>query len=413
MATLATAFPASKQWFGVGKEGASTPGTAVLPTVTVPMAKGEPDDKPTFVTDTALRGSMATDYNEIKVSQIADFPLSGPVFIDSIGHLLLNTMGDLVSTGSTPGSATTVALAAAVGATSVTVGAIGSIVVGSVLQYGNATLGTAPTENVVVSAVAGSLVTFANTPLRFAHTAGAAIAIVTAPFTHVFSLLNSGNGQPPTHTLTHYQGIAASTGARQYAYWCASGMAFSMDAEQLFTHDTAGTGILGVVAGSPPTNSLSNVLPQANWRFTTGIGGPASGGTLAGNIQGAKLNLTRMLKPYFMLSGAPDPSIIARAGFGADGTLTVLAQDETPLTTLLANNALQLQFVMSNGLSGANLLACTFDVQTAVYNAAKLTDSDHMFYDVGFRAVANTTNAGASGGYSPLKVTLQNAVPTY
>lgn len=413
MPLLATAFPASKQFFGVGKELASAPGTPVQPVVTVPVEKGEPDDKPTFVTDTALRGSMATDYNEIKTSQIADFPISGPVFLDSIGHLLLNTMGDLTSSGTSPGSATTVAATTAIGATSFTVAAIGSIVIGSVLQFGNATLGTAPTENLVVTAVAGSVVTFANTPCRFAHTTAAAVAIVVAPFTHVFSLLNSGNGQPPTHTMTHYQGLAATSGARQYAYWCASGMAFNMDAEQLFTHDTQGTGILGVIAGSVPTNTLSGVLPQANWRFTTGIGGPASGGTLAGNIQGAKLNLARMLKPYFTLDGTPDPAIIARAGLSADGTLSVLAQDESPLLALLANNALQLQFVMSNGLAGANLLACTFDIQTAVYNAAKLTDSDHMFYDVGFRCVANTTNVGASGGYSPIKVTLQNAVATY
>jgi hypothetical protein len=68
---------------------------------------------------------------------------------------------------------------------------------------------------------------------------------------------------------------------------------------------------------------------------------------------------------------------------------------------------------MTNGLSGANLLACTFDIQTAVYNQSKLTDNDHLFYDVGFRAVANTTNVGQSGGYSPMKVTLQNAIPTY
>lgn len=411
MPVLATAYPAAKQFFGVAKE--ATPGTAVMPVVTVPIAKGEPDDKPTFVTDTALRGSMATDYNEIKVTQIADFSLNGPVFIDSIGHLLLNLMGDYTSTGSTPTSATTVSAPTTAGATSFTVGAIGSIVIGSVLQFGNATLGTAPTETLVVSNVAGSVVSFATTPLRFNHSASAAVAIVTAPFTHVFSLLNSGNGQPPTHTLTHYQGLAATSGARQYAYWCAGGMNFSMDAEQLFTHDTSGTGILGTIAGSTPTASLSGALPQPNWRFLVGVGGPASGGTQLTNVQGAKVNITRALKPYFTLSGVPDPSIIARAGLGMEGSLSILAQDESPLLALLANNALQLQLTMTNGLSGANLLAATFDLQTAVYNQAKLADNDHLFYDVAFRAVANTTNVGASGGYSPGKVTLQNAIPTY
>lgn len=411
MPFLATAYPAAKQFFGIGKE--ATPGTVVLPATTFPVAKGEPDDKPTFVTDTAFRGAMAADYNEIKVSQIADFAMNGPVFLDAVGHALLNVMGDYTATGTSPTSATTVALATSVGATSFTVGAIGSIIIGSVLQFGNAALGTAPTEILVVTNVAGSVVTFANTPLRFAHTTNAAVAIVTAPFTHVFSLLNSGNGQPPTHTVTHYQGISASTGARQYGYWCGSALNFSMDAEQLFTHDVSGTGVLGVIAGSPPTNTISGALPQPSWRFQVGVGGVASGGTLAANIQGAKINIARTVKPWFLLNGQADPGIIARGPLGVEGSFSVLAQDETPLTTLLANNALQLQVTMTNGLAGANLLAVTYDIQTAVYNKATLTDNDHLFYDVGFRCVANTTNVGFSGGFSPLKVTVQNAIPTY
>lgn len=409
MPSLATAFPSSKQWFGVGKE--ATPGTAVLPTNTIPIAKGEPDDKPAFVTDTALRGSMATDYNEIKVSQIADFSLNGPVFLDTIGHLLLNAMGDYVATGSTPTNSTTLSAQVNAGATSATVVSGTGYAIGQNVQLG--ILADGNPEVVTLTNVSGTTLTFANTPARFTHASAKTVATVVAPFTHVFSLLNSGNGQPPTHTLTHYQGLAATTGARQYAYWCASGLNFSMDSEQLFSYDGAGSGVLGVVAGSPPTNSLSTVIPVPNWRFTCGIGGPATGGTLAGNITGAKVNMARVLKPYFPLNGAPDPAIIARAGLSAEGALTVLAQDESPLTALLANNALQLQFTMSNGLAGANLLAATFDIQAAVYNQAKLTDNDHLFYDVAFRAVANSTNAGQSGGWSPLKVTVQNAVPTY
>lgn len=409
MPFLSTAFPASKQFFGVGKE--ATPGTVVPSATTVPIAKGEPDDKPTFVTDTAFRGSMATDYNEIKVTQLADFALNGPVFLDAVGHLLLNILGDYVATGSTPTNSTTLNGAVSAGATSAVLTSGAGYAIGQNVQIGIS--GDGNPEIVTLTNVVTNTITFANTPLRFAHASGKTVATVVAPFTHLFSLLNSGNGQPPTHTLTHFQGLAASTGARQYGYWCASALNFSMDAEQLFVNDANGTGVLGVIAGVTPTNTLSGVIPQPNWRFTTGVGGPASGGTLLSNIQGAKLNLTRVLKPWFTLDGTPDPAIIARAGLGVEGSISYLAQDESPLLALLANNPLQLQFTMTNGLAGANLLACTFDVQTAVYNQAKLTDNDHLFYDVNFRAVANTTNSGQSAGFSPLKVTIQNAVPTY
>jgi hypothetical protein len=332
MPFLATAYPASKQFFGVGKE--ATPGTVVLPTTTVPIAKGEPDDKPSFVTDTAFRGSMATDYNEIKVSQLADFGLNGPVFLDTVGHLLLNCMGDYTATGTSGSGSTTLSAQLNAGATTATVAAITGFSNGQAVQVGITADGN-PEIVVLSAAPSGNTLTFTNTPARFTHASGKAVAGMVAPFTHIFSLLNSGNGQPPTHTLTHYQGLAASTGARQYGYWCASGLNFSLDAEQLFTYDTSGTGVLGVIAGSPPTNSLSATIPQPSWRFTAGIGGPASGGTLASNIQGAKVNLTRLLKPYFTLDGTPDPAIIARAGLSSDGTLSVLAQDESPLIQFL------------------------------------------------------------------------------
>ena len=410
--------PGNLQWLGVARE--ATAGTAVQPAITIPAEKFQPDDKPTMLVDKSLRGFMGDDYADIQGTLIADLPITGDVYLDGIGHLLLNLFGDYQATGSTPTSATTVALSTNAGATSVVVGAIGSIVIGSVLQFGNAALGTAPTENLVVSNVASTTVTFA-TPCRFNHTAGAAIAAVTAPFTHTFSLLNSpvpsigtsAYAQPPTHTMTYFNDLAVSTLARQYAYWCASGMDFKMNSEQLFQHDTKGMAVASAIAASPPTNTQGGALAQPNWRFKVGIGGPASGGTLVNTVQDATVSIARGLKAKYTLQGAQTPWVIARLGLGITGKLSFVAQDESPLTTLLANTQQQLQLAMTNGGAGASLLACTFNFNLVAYEHAPISAPDVLTYDVDFRAIMNTTNAGATGGMSPGNVIIQNAVSTY
>jgi hypothetical protein len=417
MAFATTVIPENLQWWGIGRE--ITPGTVVQPVITIPMEKGQPDDKPTMIVDKSLRGYMGEDYGDIQGTEIADFPLSGDVYLDTIGHLLYNLWGDYQATGSTATSNTTVAAATTAGATSFTVGAIGSIIVGSVLQFGNATLATAPTENLVVSGVAGSVVTFATTPLRFNHTTTAAVAVVTAPFTHTFSLLNGGglygsnaDAQPPTHTLTYHNNLAASTLARQYAYWCSSGIDFKMNSEQLFQHDTKGTSVLGVIAASAPTNTQGTAVAVADWAFKVGIGGPASGGTLVNTVEDATVNLARMLKPKFTLQGGQAPWVIARLGLSVTGKLSFVAQDESPLTTLLNNTQQPLQIAMTQG-SGSSLLACTFNFNLAAYESAPITAPDVLGYDVSFRGLMNTTNAGASGGMSPGNVVIQNAIASY
>ena len=45
---------------------------------------------------------------------------------------------------------------------------------------------------------------------------------VSSVYTHVASLLNTGTAQPPSHTLTDFQGLTATSGARSYAGSCLS-----------------------------------------------------------------------------------------------------------------------------------------------------------------------------------------------
>lgn len=408
MPTTSIVFPESLQWFGIGRE--TTAGTIVPPTVTIPVEKGEPDEKPTWLDDKSLRASMATEFALIQGVECADFSLNGPVYIDTIGHMLFNILGDYTSAGTASTPTWTATGGVTAGSTSITV-TTGSVAVqGTAIQVGS----TSPTETVLVGAGSTSTSIVLATPARFTHTGSTTITTVVAPFTHTFSLLNTAPyGQPVTHTITHHQGISGTYGARQYAYWCASELEFTMNAEQLFMSSVKGTSYLGQAAASSPTNTLSTAAAQANWQLLAGLGGPATGGTLISDVMDATLTIGRAVKPLFTLDGSQTPYIIARNGLEISGKLTQLAQDESPMLDMLNNVQPQLQLVMSNGKTGASLLSVTFNLQVAAYDTVKLNAADEIQYDVTFKAIANSTNAGASGGLSPGSIIVQNAIPTY
>lgn len=404
-------YPVAEEWLGIGRE--ATTATAVQPTATFPIEKVEPDEKITMLDDNSMRGMMATLFSVTQGTEYADVNFSGNVYLDTIGHVLLNLMGDYQVSGTTGTGTATTSAAAAAGATTFTVTATTTAFsAGQAFQVGTG----ATAQIIVLSAAATSgatSLTFTGTPLRAAVTSGTTLTAVTAPFTHKFSLLNSTPGQPPTHTLTYHQGISGSYGAVQYPYWCCSGTTFTMDAEKLFTHDTKGQSYIRQAATVAPTNAYSSVPVYPNWRFAVGIGGPASGATLVNSVTAMSLDITRTLKNYFTASGQQAPYVIARNALAAEGKFTHVTQDDSPMLNLLNNTQPQVQITATNGLTGSNLLSITFDMQVAAYESTKLNANDVFEYEVTFRGVANPTNAGASGGQSPLMVTIQNAVPTY
>lgn len=409
MAVTSIVFPEALEWLGIGPERL-TPGVIAAPVITIPVDKADPDEKPVFILDKALRGMMGTTYGVIQGTESAELDFNGPVFIDTLGHLLLNIFGDYSATGSTPTNSTTLNAQAAAGNTTCSVTSIAGYTNGATVQIGSG----ATSEVVILSAVpSGNTLTFANNPLRFTHANASAVATVVAPFTHTFAQLNSGNGQPQTHTLSFHQGISGANGARQYAYWCASEIDLSVNVEQLFEHSTKGMSFLGQIAASPLTNVQSATLAQASWIAKVGIGGPASGGTLINDVISANFTIQRQIKGYWTAQGIQTPYIFARNGLEIVGKFNELAQNENPMLNMLNNTQPQVQIIITNGLSGAALLSVTLNCQVAAYDTVKLNSNEEIEYDVTFKGVENSTNIGGSGGLGCGTVVVQNAVPTY
>jgi hypothetical protein len=332
------------------------------------------------------------------------------VYLATIGHVLLNLLGDYAAVGTVGTGSTTTTAPAVVGATTLSVTAITGFSNGQAVQ-----VGTGANAQIVVLSITpvGTTLTFTGTPLRNAVASTATVTGVVAPFTHTFALLNAAPGQPPTHTVTHYDGLTGTNKAAQFAYWCASACSFNMDAEKLFTHDTKGSAYTQVAAAAPVTNSFSTVPVYPNWRFAVGIGGPATGGTLVNDVTMASIDINRTLKPYWTANGQQLPYVIGRNALTVEGKFTEVAQNNTVLTDMLSNSQQQLQLAATNGLSGVNLLAITFNMQLCAFETVKLNNNDVIEYESTWKAVANSTNAGGSGGQSPISIQIQNAVPTY
>lgn len=402
-----TVAPSVLTWFGIARE--ATVGTPVLPTATVPLDQGtfEPEDTPVFLPDDAIRGAMAAVYGEIIGPEDATFNYGGPVFGDVYGYFLDNVFGDLSTTGTQAvGGSSTTSGALTAGATSLTAAVGTGFAIGQAVQVGTG----AVAEVVKLTAVAGTLLTFSGNPLRFPHSSAAALHTVSAPFTHVFSALNSGNGQPPTHTGTDFTGLTPSVGARSYPSLCVGELDFTGNAEQLFQGKVTGNSWLSTPAASKPTNTTTFTVPMPSWRSTVTVGGAPLFNTTEWQV-----NIKRQLQVYWTNQGFQNPFIIARGPLDCTGAITYsVAQDETPLTQMLNNTQPTLAIVMDNGLSGTNHISFTFHVNQCAFIQAKPDRTGVLFgYDDNWQAIANVTDVGGSGGLSPIKVTLVNAVATY
>lgn len=265
-------------------------------------------------------------------------------------------------------------------------------------------------------AVTGGGNVFTDTfPYLLANILGDVTTTGTAsPFTHVISLMNpaASNGyhaQPTSHTLTAYNGVAASTGA-----WVIASSALS----QLVIEFNAATGLLSctftangwpsAAAAARPTSAPSAVLPLAGWRGQMGLGGPASGGTLLSNLATAKITINRDLENQFLADGTQNPQAIGRGALkSVDFEATFLATDSTVWSDMINNTGPQVQFLFNASASQQVQL----DMQVARFKVAKPNYSNKMVrWDTSGMAERNSTNVGSTGGLASIQATVINAV---
>lgn len=436
-----TLFPVAEREVFIVQEALGSAGTIPSTGWTpFPVSTFKPSDKPAWLDDSAVRSVMGDKYARQIGPLIGGLDIGGPFYFDTIPALIYNVLGDYTSAGTNAAPATTLNGGVAAGATSIVVTSATSITANMYLTLDT---NTGPFNAEVVQ-VANSYVSGTTIPLttgwptRFAHATAAAVNAATAPYTHIFALLNTstsvgnGAGQPITHALTDRTGIPATGLAAQYGYCCVQELTLTGNAEKFLEWSGKVVCLARSVPGSAfSIAQLTGSLAQPSWRSTVKIG---SAGSLLQRSEIAEwmITISRKIKPLFTNQGANAPYVIPRGVQGATGKLTVMpAIDESYLVATLANTEPQTQYFLSNGLSGASLLSMQADILQTAYNTADLSDGEELFgYDVPFDAI-HTGAAGIStiymGGNSwwntgtaptglpggNVKITMQNAVPSY
>lgn len=400
-----TTFASPRQYIGLAVEVFQ--GTPVVPAVTMPVEKFDPYDQPTWLDDKALRGSMVEIYDRVQGVKHSEFDMGGPVYLDTIGYLLSNILGDTVYSGTYTGSGTTTLNSGSiVGAT--TIDTVASISATTRIQIDT---GVSSEVRTVASVTgAGPYTLTLSSALTRAHTGGATVRPITTPYTSTFSVLNSGSAQPGSLTITDYQGPTASTGTRAYPGCCLSELTIKGNPEtSALEFDAKGQGWPSQSAAAF-TSSPSTAQMQAAWRETVGLAGTVAGAQIY-TINEFELSIKRELELIYTAQNSQNPYWIQRGKVTVSGKLNAVVDNETFLTYLNDNTQPQLQTIISNGLSGANLLAMQTDILKAAFSTSKINRGKAAVeYGAEYDAIANTTNAGASGGFSPVSIAVQNAI---
>lgn len=227
------------------------------------------------------------------------------------------------------------------------------------------------------------------------------------PNTHAGSLLNSGTTQPPTWQLTDiYLAAGGAVTTRQYGSAVFSEFTAKYTADGMLSYDAKAMSVAsGVVA--KPTASFSTVVPLPAYTGIVTIGGTATPLVVDGQV-----SIKRSVNPIPNLSGSPDPYLIWGGPVTVDGSLMAIAEDETFLNYYLNATKPTVDLNFFTG-SGASLLGVKFHMNKCAMDTSKPDASkDWMQFSSTFKGLLNTTDAGASGGYSPIKVTVSNAKAT-
>jgi hypothetical protein len=225
----------------------------------------------------------------------------------------------------------------------------------------------------------------------------------SAPFSHAFSVLNSTDGQPPSYTISdYYGGGAAST--RRFAGMKFSEVGIKWSADGALTYTAKAMGYASATATNP-TPSFTTVSLMPAW-----IGVISIGGSTVTYVTDGEVTIKRPVDAIHTADGTADPYKVWAGPVTVDGKMTIVMEDDTEYTRYLTNTKPALDMDFSQGAAAA-LTEVKLHMTKAAYTAAEVgRGKDYVELAVTFEGLANTTDVGASSGYSPIKVTLQNAI---
>jgi len=249
----------------------------------------------------------------------------------------------------------------------------------------------------------------------FADTIGYAIAGVlgdvtttgsVAPYTHAIALENSAtaaaDAQPTSYTITDFYAAAV----RAYPGCMFSDFTLKFNADGMLEYDAKITGFASATA-STPTPSFSTILPTQVWQGAVTVGGTVLSTAMTGEI-----SMKRPVTPIYGIATTQNPYQIFLGPLEVMGKIKFVMEDNAELTRYLTNTQPSIVFNWSYG-TGATALQIQATLTKGAYVAAAIDrGADLVEIGIDLVGLGNTTDAGATAGFSPIKWTLKNALPS-
>jgi hypothetical protein len=171
----------------------------------------------------------------------------------------------------------------------------------------------------------------------------------------------------------------------------------------MLEYDAKGTGWASASAATP-TPSFSAILPTPVWQGTVSIGGTAITNAMEGTI-----SMKRSSEAIYGISQTQNPFSVFVGALEVTGNIKFVMEADTELTRYLTNTqpAIVLNWAYGTGATAVQIQATLTE---GAYTAAAIERSDdYVTITIDLNAQGNATDAGASGGFAPIKWVLQNA----
>lgn len=230
---------------------------------------------------------------------------------------------------------------------------------------------------------------------------------VSTVYTHTFTTLNTAPFQPPSYTITDYNGIQA----KQVPGALVSEIQLKFTATGLVEYSVKLVGFKESNVSTPSKTFTTEVVKPA-WQGVVTLGGSAT--TL---LADGEITVKRTAEAVPTVNGTQDPAAIWAAGdLEATGKLNLLYTNETEYAKFVAGTSSSLDISFTSGAT-TTLRTIGFHCSKTLYTAAihdrAVGSKGYVTIPFTFTAVANTSDVGSSGGYGPIKWTLANLISSY
>lgn len=242
----------------------------------------------------------------------------------------------------------------------------------------------------------------------FADTIGFALAGILGdvasagsnPTTHTMAVVNTGEQQPPSYTIT----TSDPVGALAWAGAKFASVTLSATADGVLTwvgqaHSQA------AAAATTPAAAPTALSQFAGWRGVVQLGGATDA-----RVESLDVTLARAVTAKRNVDGARAPWLQRTGPLSVVGTMTIIMASDTYRQQYVNGTVTSVDINYQQG-AGAGLQQVKLHCSTVTFtNVARSYSGSWVELAVAWTADANTTDAGASGGLSPVKATLKNLV---